>query len=116
MQIDEYTFNIETYQGDWGIPVPFTAKTEKGFAIGDEIRLIIDLGGGRYITDSWTVDNPVTDFSFKLTEQQASDLFSGDIKNRVSFPYSIKRYRDGEYLDTIKDATFIVRGTVEWQN
>ena len=114
MKIDEHTFNIETYQYDWGVPIPFTAKTSKGFAIGDEIKFVF--GTDKIATRSYTVNSDEFDFEFKLTEQEADDIYNGEITNKISFPYSIKRYHDGQYLDTLYDANIIFRRTVKWQS
>ena len=114
MQIEEYTFNIETYQNDWGVPIIFEAKTSKGFAIGDEI--IIVFGTDKIATRSETVNSDNFTFEFKLTEAEANAVYDGSITNRISFPYSIKRYHDGQYLDTIINASIAFRSTVKWQN
>lgn len=115
MQINESNFNITTYQNDWGIPVIFEARTEDGFALGDELAIIFN---DSRIADRTgiLITNDAFTFEFKLAEAEASGLFDGTIRNQLSIPYSVKRARDGQYLETLVNAYLIVKGTVLWRD
>ena len=113
MKIDESTFNIETYQHDWGIPIMFEAKTDDGFSIDDMV--VFAFGDTRIADREYIVNTEDFAFSFALTKEEADNIFLKEIYNPIQIPYSIKRYHDGEYLETLVNATISFKGTVKWQ-
>ena len=115
MTIDK-SFNLSVYQYDYGVPVVFTAKRDKGFLINDEIIFVFaanEIGERKY-----TVANDEYAFEFSLTKQEAENLYANHVgvSGDYAIPYSIKHYRNGVFVDTIKNATLYVRVTVPWQN
>lgn len=114
MQIDEYNFDITTYQYDYGIPIVFEARLEDGFSMGDELivafndKRIKDREGNIIDSDNYS-------FDFALTKSEADSVFDYGVKNQMPIPYTVKRYRNGQFLETLVNANIIFRGTVKWE-
>nr|WP_316621072.1 hypothetical protein [uncultured Ruminococcus sp.] len=110
MQFNETTNTITTYRYDYGIPITFDAGVEQGFSVGDQIVIVFD---DDRIEDRDDITVNVEDFSFelKLTEKEAQAV----IDRRV-IPYSIKRMRDGKFLETLLNGNIEFRSTLKWQN
>ena len=85
-------FDIVSYNGDWGIPIIFSATHDDGFDIGDTVVFVAQ--DVIIPAKTWLVDKDDFEFSFLFTEQEAKALV------RKSYRYSFKRYRNGEYLET----------------
>lgn len=121
MTIDK-KLNITVYQYDYGVPVIFDAKYQKGWLNGDKVVFAIEgIEDKEYtvqFSDSVPDEEKVYSFEFKFTEEEAAALFGGEIPVNAyhQIPFSIKQHRDGVLLDTIKNAILYVRGTVPWQN
>lgn len=115
MTIDK-AFNLYVYQYDYGIPVVFTAKRDKGFLVNDQIVFVFNTHALQEKT--FTVDSESFSFEFALTEREAQQLYAclKDKEKEQVIPYSIKHYRNGVFVDTLKNATLNVRWTVPWQN
>ena len=113
MQINETTFDIYAYQYDWGVPVNFEAGKNQGFSIGDQIVFTF---GVDTIEDKTFVVN-VDDFSFALafTKEEADSVSLDKFAGFKKIPYSAKRYRGGQFLETIVNASLIVGKTVRWE-
>lgn len=109
MQFNETTNTITTYRYDYGIPITFDAGVEQGFSVGDQIVIVFD--DDRIEDCEKTVS--VEDFSFelKLTEEEAQA-----VSDRRVIPYSIKRMRDGKFLETLLNGNIEFRSTLKWQN
>lgn len=113
MQINENTFEIYAYQYDWGVPVNFEAGKDQGFSIGDQIVFTF---GVDTIADK-VFDVNVDDFSFALafTKQEADSVSLDKFAGFKKIPYSAKRYRGGQFLETIVNANLIIGKTVRWE-
>ena len=109
MQFNETTNTITTYRYDYGIPITFDAGVEQGFSVCDQIVIVFD--DDRIEDREKTVS--VEDFSFelKLTEEEAQA-----VSDRRVIPYSIKRMRDGKFLETLLNGNIEFRSTLKWQN
>lgn len=109
MQFNQTTNTITTYRYDYGIPITFDAGVEQGFSVGDQIVIVFD--DDRIEDRKKTVN--VEDFSFelKLTEKEAQA-----VSDRRVIPYSIKRMRDGKFLETLLNGNIEFRSTLKWQN
>ena len=112
MTFDKQTNNIITYQYDYGIPVAFRAKAEKGFAIGEKIVFVFDTDT---IADKvYTIDSNNFYFEVALTKTEADALFNGDVSVR-SIAYSAKRNAaNGDFLETLLNGFLVVKGTVRY--
>lgn len=110
MQFNESTNTITTYRYDYGIPITFEAGVDQGFSVGDQIVIVFD---DDRITDRDDITVNKEDFSFelKLTKEEAQAV----IDRRV-IPYSIKRMRDGRFLETLLNGNIEFRSTLKWQN
>lgn len=114
MQIDEYNFDITTYQYDYGIPIVFEARLEDGFSMGDE--LIVAFNDERIEDrEGNIIDSDDYSFDFALTKTEADSVFDYGVKNQMSIPYTVKRYQNGQFLETLVNANIIFRGTVKWE-
>ena len=113
MQINETTFDIYAYQYDWGVPVNFEAGKNQGFSIGDQIIFTF---GVDTIADK-IFDVSVDDFTFALafTKQEADSVSLDKFAGFKKIPYSAKRYRGGQFLETIVNANLIIGKTVRWE-
>ena len=109
MQFNQTTNTITTYRYDYGIPITFDAGVEQGFSVGDQIVIVFD--DDRIEDREKTVS--VEDFSFelKLTEEEAQAVC-----DRRVIPYSIKRMRDGKFLETLLNGNIEFKSTLKWQN
>ena len=115
MQIDN-KYNITINQWDWGIPIIFEVSPENPNTslIGDELRLtfendVIDRRQKEIVSDEDTT------ISFALTKVEADNIYNGKLKGTLKIPYSLKRYKDNQYLDTLFDSNLIITRTVKWQ-
>ena len=113
MQINENTFDIYAYQYDWGVPVNFEAGKDQGFSIGDQIVFTF---GVDTIADK-VFDVSVDDFTFALafTKQEADSVSLDKFAGFKKIPYSAKRYRGGQFVETIVNANLIIGKTVRWE-
>ena len=111
MVFDKGNKKITTYQYDYGVPVAFRAKAEKGFAIGEKIVFVFDTDT---IADKvYTIDSNNYYFEVALTKTEADALFGGVISvERIA--YSVKRYAaNGNFLETLFNGFLVVKGTVK---
>lgn len=111
MQINENTFDIYAYQYDWGVPVNFEAGKDQGFSIGDQI--IFTFGVDTIADKIFYVS--VDDFTFALafTKEEADSVSLERFAGFKKIPYSAKRYRGGQFLETIVNANLIIGKTVK---
>ena len=112
MQINEQTYEITTSQYDYGVPIVFEAGEEQGFQIGDKIIFVFD---SDVIADKpFTVDESDYTLSLSLEKEEADALFAYNIVGYDWIRYSAKRYRDGQFLETLVDSRLKITGTVKW--
>ena len=113
MQINENTFDIYAYQYDWGVPVNFEAGKAQGFSINDQIVFTF---GVDTIADK-IFDVSTDDFTFALafTKEEADSISLERFAGFKKIPYSAKRYRGGQFLETIVNANLIIGKTVRWE-
>ena len=109
MQFNETTNTITTYRYDYGIPITFDAGVEQGFSVGDQIVIVFD--DDRIEDREKTVNAEDFSFELKLTEEEAQAV----VDRRV-VPYSIKRMREGKFLETLINGNIEFRSTLKWQN
>lgn len=109
MQFNETTNTITTYRYDYGIPITFDAGVEQGFSVGDQIVIVFD--DDRIKDREKTVNAEDFSFELKLTEKEAQA-----VSDRRVIPYSIKRMRDGKFLETLLNGNIEFRSTLKWQN
>lgn len=110
MNIDA-KFNITAYQWDWGTPVIFNLVPDQGLSIiGETVALTFESGIAEI---SALIDSDDFDFPFSLTKDEADNLFSNQVVNPQKIPYSMKRYKDGQYLETLFNANLIITRTVK---
>lgn len=109
MQFNETTNTITTYRYDYGIPITFDAGVEQGFSVGDQIVIVFD--DNRIEDREKTVNVEDYGFELKLTEEEAQA-----VSDRRVIPYSIKRMRDGKFLETLLNGNIEFRSTLKWQN
>lgn len=116
MTFNQNTYQITISQYDWGVPVVFEAGTLQGFQISDEIVFCFDIDS---LNDKpYVVDNEKYSFEFKFEEEEANALYDHDIRGYTKIRYSIKRKRNGVFLESLEnekgDSVFdlIVKGTV----
>ena len=106
-------YDIIVNQWDYGVPVIFEVVPDEGVSlIGDVLVLAFE----NHIEDR---EKPVTEddntISFALKDSEAESIYDGKIVNPYKIPYSLKRYKEGQYLDTLLNANVIVTRTVKWQ-
>lgn len=112
MKINESNFDITVCQYDWGVPIIFNLVPDTGLSIIGETA-VLTFGG--VIDDRVeSIDSDNFDFPFSLTEEEADSLFTSGVVNPHKIPYSLKRYKNGQYLDTLFDANLIITRTVKW--
>lgn len=106
MTIDERTYEMTTNQYDFGIPIIFEADVEKDFSIGDTIIFAFDceeIANKTFtITQDKVADNKFT-FEVSLTQEEADSLYSKPIIGYTTIHYSIKRYREDIYLESLEN-------------
>ena len=113
MKINEQNLNITVCQRDFGVPIFFEIIPDEGVSIvGETYVLVFD----DKISDRTEVAES-EDFKmrFVISKEEADTMFSDDIVNPYKIPYSLKRYKNGEYLDTLVNANLIVTRTVQWK-
>lgn len=98
---------IHTDRGDYGIPIIFTAAVKDGFNVGDDIVFVVE---GDLIEKTWTIDSSEYEFAFSFTQEDVEKLIDGQYR------YSFKRYRNGQYLETLQNGYIVIRETVQWQD
>lgn len=104
MTFDNCTYEITMAQGDYGIPMDFSAGKEEGFQNGDKIIFIFDTD--KLNPEDFTFEVDKTDFHFQLkfTKEQSDSMFDRDIETSKKIPYSIERRNSAnEYLETLKN-------------
>ena len=112
MQINEKNYEITTSQYDYGVPVVFEAGEAQGFQIGDKIVFVFQ---NDVIEDRiYTVSTSDYSFNFALEKAEADNLLATAVKNPVSVRYSVKRYVDDQFLETLVDSKLIVKNTLKW--
>ena len=112
MRIDENNFNITVGQWDWGVPIIFNLVPDAGLSIiGETAVLTFD---NVIETRTEEINSDDFDFPFALTKSEADALFPDAVVNPRKIPYSLKRYKDDQYLDTLFNANLIVTRTVKW--
>ena len=114
MTIDD-NFLITTDHYDYGIPVIFELAPENPeiSLVGDEIRLVFESDVIERRHKLIETDDDTT-LSFALTKEEADNIFNGELVERLLIPYSLKRYREGQYLDTLVNSNLKIVGTVKW--
>ena len=112
MKIDERTYKITTSQYDWGVPIVFEAGEEQGFSIGNKIIFVFDTD----MIEDKEFEVSREDYSFNLTleKEEAENLYKIKLKSPRTIHYSVKRYSEGNFLETLVDSLLIVEGTLKW--
>lgn len=112
MQINETNYEITTSQYDYGVPIVFEAGEEQGFSIGDKIVFVFNTDK---IGDKiFTVNASDYTFPLTITKQEADELYKSKIGSYLTIRYSVKRYIESRFLETLIDSRLIVQGTVKW--
>lgn len=116
MKIDDNTFEIAINQWDWGIPVTFeiVPETQGTSFVGEELRLTFENNIISQRQKEVATDEDAT-ISFALTKEEADNIFSGKLRGTLKIPYSLKRFKENQYLDTLFDSVLIITRTVKWQ-
>lgn len=113
MYINERTFEITTSQYDYGVPVIFEAGTQQGFQINDTVIFTFDTDK---IEDKiFTVDSEDYTFGMSLTKEEADSLQLSKLSSSTLIKYSIKRYREEQFLETLVDSVLKIKATVKWE-
>lgn len=101
MTINEATMEIEVSQYDYGVPIVFEAGKEQGFQVGERIIFKFDTDE----IEDRTYEVKADDFTFALllTKAEADALYDRDIRGFISIRYSIKRTRNGQFLDSLEN-------------
>ena len=110
----EDNFVIVTDQWDYGTPVVFELVPDdpETSLIGDEIRLVFET---EHIERRFRlIDSDDYTLSFALKKEEADALFSEKVTSWQLIPYSLKRYKDRQYLETLINSQLKVKGTVKW--
>lgn len=102
MLVDVDTCDIYTYDGDYGIGIIFDIDN---LVDGEKIIVAFD----NYISQKeFTVDGDSISFSLALTE---SDILNIPEHNyTLTIPYSIKRYKENQHVDTLVSAYIKIMG------
>lgn len=101
-------FDIVSYKGDWGIPIIFSAYTTEGFDVGDTVVFVTQ--DDIIPAKTWKIASAGFEFPLRFTEEEARKLSEKPCR------YSFKRYRNGQYLETLANGNIIIKDTVLWQN
>jgi hypothetical protein len=112
MQINEKTYEITTSQYDYGVPIVFEAGKEQGFSIGDKIVFVFNTD--KIEDKEFNVNTDDYTFNLFLTKEEADNLYKQKIGSFITIRYSVKRYSEGEFLETLVDSKLIIQGTVKW--
>lgn len=112
MQINEKTYEITTSQYDYGVPIVFEAGKEQGFSIGDKIVFVFNTD--KIEDKEFNVNTDDYTFNLSLTKEEADNLYKHKIGSFITIRYSVKRYSEGEFLETLVDSKLIIQGTVKW--
>lgn len=112
MQINEKTYEITTSQYDYGVPIVFEAGKEQGFFIGDKIVFVFNTD--KIEDKEFNVNTDDYTFNLSLTKEEADNLYKQKIGSFITIRYSVKRYSEGEFLETLVDSKLIIQGTVKW--
>jgi hypothetical protein len=113
MEINDINYTITTNQYDYGVPIHFDAGVEEGFSIGDRIVFCFD---SEHIDDkTFIVDKENFSFDMALKKSEADTVFSTLLQRQRYIPYSVKRYKHGEFLETIVNSKITFKNTVKWE-
>jgi len=119
MVLNNYTNELSFYEGDYGVPVAYSAI---GFENDDQIVFVVSNE-----TISPKVFDVVLDdenkfyFDLALTKEDAEAITTAESGSAVrtasnSLFYSFKHYRNGILLDTLVNGRITSKETVLWQN
>ena len=114
MLYNEQTQELVSYQYDYGVPVIFDAGEDEGFSVGEKVIFVFDTD--KIENKEFTVNAAEYSFPLKLEKAEADALFTKEIGERP-IHYSAKRYNaSNQFLETLIDSDFIIKGTLKWQN
>ena len=99
------TYNqIETFKGDYGREINFNVED---FLIGDKIIFVFE--NDIIPPKEFTVNEIPFNFTLEFSEEDIANLEVGDYK------YSVKQYRDLDFLETLFNGIIKIKESEKWQ-